>query len=183
MRQFSFDDEVDDEQQRQLLSYWRSKRVGGKPPPRAAIDPIELRGLLPIVGLIDVERLPDRLRFRYRLIGGYMVDMFGENFAGTYADESKHGAYGRYLHDLYSDATENMRPIYSESAFGYRGKGGGTDRSYLLVKRLLLPLVEDGQADQLLFSNKFVSMNDRRLSQPYRQDDLLTVNELGRFRE
>lgn len=175
-----FEEQIDDAEQRQVYAYWRGKCVDGEPPPRTTIDPIELRGLLPIVGLIDVERQAGRRRFRYRLIGGYMVEMFGENFTGSYADESKHGEYGRYLDGLYGAAADGARPVYSESEFGYRGKDGSVDRSYLLVKRLVLPLLGESQVETLLFSNKFESMTTQPLSRPYRQADLVSVRELRR---
>src|SRR3546814_145257 len=68
-----------------LLAYWQSKcGPGGRLPGRRDLDPLELRGLLPNIYLIDV--LPDR-RFRIRLLGEAHVEVYGTGKVGRIIDD------------------------------------------------------------------------------------------------
>jgi len=71
-----------------LHSYWLTKRAGEAVPLRGAIDPTEIPNLLPHIMLIDVEQ-PDQAppRFRFRLTGTGLVDVFGQDPTGRYLDE------------------------------------------------------------------------------------------------
>ncbi|MDF1791892.1 MAG: PAS domain-containing protein [Thalassobaculaceae bacterium] len=136
-----------------MLAYWSTRRGGRDLPARADIDPVDIPGLLPHIGLIDVEAAPRR--YRYRLVGSYMNTMFGENYQGTYLDRAKHGLYRDFLLNLYNAATEQRRPMLSEAIFDY-----GTDR-VVTIRRLILPLAEraDAPVNMLLFANVFIAPN------------------------
>jgi len=63
----------------ELYRYWRDRHVGGKPPTRAAIDPmIELRHLASHLIIIEVHAG----RSEYRLVGSTVVDHFGVDHTG-----------------------------------------------------------------------------------------------------
>ena len=63
----------------ELYRYWRDRHVGGKPPTRAAIDPmIELRHLASHLIIIDVHPGGSE----YRLVGSTVVDRFGVDHTG-----------------------------------------------------------------------------------------------------
>lgn len=132
-------------------SYWRSKWRDTALPSRDDIAPAEISTLLPNVGLIDV--LPRERNFRYRLVGTYLVDMFGRDFTGTKLGEPfKEGSYGKFLHRFYQDAVDSRAAVYCESSFRYRGTGD------LYIRRLVLPIVRSpGQqsVSMLFFSNTF----------------------------
>jgi len=64
----------------QLFAYWSSRRRGRPFPARADIDPIDIPSLLEHLLLVDVLR--DPLDFRYRLVGGHIVDHAGRNVQG-----------------------------------------------------------------------------------------------------
>lgn len=64
----------------QLHAYWYS-RCGARPfPARTDIDPIDIPSLLHCLMLVDV--LYDPLNFRYRLLGGHIVENAGRNVQG-----------------------------------------------------------------------------------------------------
>jgi hypothetical protein len=69
----------------ELYRYWLDRHVGGKPPTRAAIDPmIDLHHLAPNLIIIDVH--PDRSE--YRLVGSQVVNHFGVDHTGKYVGTS-----------------------------------------------------------------------------------------------
>lgn len=129
--------------------YWADRRGGARCPPRSAIDPLHIPALLPHIGLIDVGGHGQR--FRYRLVGTRLNQVFGHDFTGEYLDEAKGGPYGRFLHDLYGEAVRERRPVYVETVFSYRN-----DR-HLTVRRVVLPLADtdDIPVGMLMFANSF----------------------------
>lgn len=64
----------------ELHAYWQRCCQGRVYPARADIDPIDIPSLLEHVFLADV--LQDPLDFRYRLVGGHIVEHAGRNVQG-----------------------------------------------------------------------------------------------------
>jgi len=64
----------------ELHAYWQQCCQGRPFPARADIDPIDIPSLLEHVLLADVLR--DPLDFRYRLVGGHIVEHAGRNVQG-----------------------------------------------------------------------------------------------------
>ncbi len=64
----------------ELHAYWRRCCGGRAFPARADIDPVDIPALLEHVLLVDVLR--DPLDFRYRLVGGHIVEHAGRNVQG-----------------------------------------------------------------------------------------------------
>lgn len=64
----------------ELHAYWQRCCQGRAYPARADIDPIDIPALLEHVFLADV--LHDPLDFRYRLVGGHIVEHAGRNVQG-----------------------------------------------------------------------------------------------------
>ncbi|MGF1628232.1 MAG: PAS domain-containing protein [Kiloniellaceae bacterium] len=64
----------------QLYAYWSSRRRNRPFPARADIDPIDIPTLLEHLLLVDVLR--DPLDFRYRLVGGHIVNHAWRNARG-----------------------------------------------------------------------------------------------------
>lgn len=165
---------------RPLLSYWQDKRADRQLPARADIDPIDIPRLLPHIGLIDVEH--DPRRFHYRLVGSYMVTLFGVSYQGTYLDASKHGRYRDFLADLYGTAVDAREPVLSEAVFDY-----GVDR-LVTIRRLILPMAETPTApvNMLLFANAFDApglpgkaspLMHLRMDAPFRASTLAAIEE------
>src|SRR5436190_8237553 len=71
----------------EAIAYWRRIRPdAGQLPGRQHFDPLEIPRLLPFLGLADVIYTPAP-RFRVRLIGTRLVDIFGGGVVGNYLDE------------------------------------------------------------------------------------------------
>lgn len=141
-----------------LYAYWRSRHVADALPTRADIDPCEIGRLLPYVGLIDlIDGEGDAgCNFRYRLVGSHMVNVFGRDFTGTALGEDfKDGNYGRFLHELYSEAVATRGAVFCESRFVYR------QDEEMTIRRLVMPLAgADGGVAMLLFANSFCRLGD-----------------------
>jgi hypothetical protein len=69
----------------QLLAYWDRKREDRAWPMRADIDPADITKLLPHIMLVDIMRLP--FRVRYRLVGTEIARMAHFDFTGHFLDQ------------------------------------------------------------------------------------------------
>ena len=69
-----------------LYDYWLEKLgPGEKWPARAAVDPIDLRQILPHLLMVDVR--PEPLDFFYRVVGGHIVEHAGRSMQGKWLSE------------------------------------------------------------------------------------------------
>jgi hypothetical protein len=78
-------DEAQSSALKQLYAYWEGKRAGRTLPLKAAIDPAEIKDILPYVIISEVHDQP--LRVRYRLVGTEIVKLRGREFTGKWLDE------------------------------------------------------------------------------------------------
>jgi hypothetical protein len=140
-----------DSRLRDLLSYWRDKRRGRRFPARADIDPLELRGLLGNINLIDVVRPATdagdaKPRFRYRLFGSEFVFYHGGDLTGVWVDEIPNPVYREQLNALYT-------------AVVAKGAIPMVSYDYLLESRrhrfqaIILPLASDGETVDMILSS------------------------------
>ena len=100
---------------RGLAGYWDSKRAGRRFPARADLDPLELKGLLGFLLLVDVVRQdsdssgqPGGLRFRYRLFGTEFVFYHGSDLTGRWLDEIANSAGRKIARPAGTQATPVM---------------------------------------------------------------------------
>lgn len=86
-----------------LKDYWQAKRDAlGQLPGRNDIDPLDLRGLLPQLFLIDVLPLVDAAHhdYRVRLMGTALSDIYGD------------GHVGKRLEDMFGSYTPVFTTLY-----------------------------------------------------------------------
>lgn len=129
-----------------LLQYWREKSAGGRLPARGDIDPLDLRGLLGNINLIDVVPQADgSRRFRYRLFGTEFVFYHGGDLTGHWVDDIPNAVYRAQLVGLYTMVVEKqVTPMVSYD--------------YLLESRrhrfqaVILPLASDGKTVDMILS-------------------------------
>lgn len=76
--------DVQSELVRALHAWWMAHRAGDIPP-RTALEPADLKRLLPNLLIADVEA--DPFRIRYRLVGTKVVAATGLDFTGRYLDQ------------------------------------------------------------------------------------------------
>lgn len=119
-----------------LIDYWQGKHRDGKLPGRSAIDPHELKPVLPQLLLIDVEREP--LDFRYRLAGTSTYDIFGFDLTGKRVRDIPPPNWGETVWRSLAAMVESGKPQYVRLDFT---TAEGNVRSYRVLR---LPLAEDG---------------------------------------
>ena len=132
------------------------------PPDRLAgrkhIDPLDIPQLLPGVWLVDVLRpAPGSLRFRYRLLGTRVAQIF------------KGDATRRFLDEVHVDFASNpMRGFLegvADTALPHwrRGKPlAWPSRDVVQLERLYLPLAADGATVDMIFALTLFSLPDGR---------------------
>jgi hypothetical protein len=154
-------DAIHSKRLRQLYDYWRSRATGGCLPSRADISPADVPQLLPYIFLIDVERDPQR--FRFRLIGTQICQWAGRDATGVYTDDPDYGPHGPAITRQYAEVVERGVALYIERP------AARPDRDHLYYERLVLPLAADGCTIDILLCGV---------------DDLRPTAELraGRFR-
>lgn len=130
-------DQVKSTRIRQLYDYWKSKCSDVAPPPRSAIEPAEIRSLLPY--LILAELTADPFKISYRLVGTAVVRSHGDDFTGR-----EHGAVASLaesgLDESYRRVRATAAPVFGRTAL-YAG-----DQSWIGFEYAIFPLSDDGLA-------------------------------------
>ena len=123
----------------QLLRYWLAKRADARIPTRKAIDPIELRTILPHIMLVDLST--DPFRARYRLVGTAVVEHTKLDFTNYYADDILFQAEdGTDWSDCYRQVAESGRPGFGISHWM-------PDKSFLQwTEFIICPLLDEAGA-------------------------------------
>jgi hypothetical protein len=135
---------------RELLAYWQSKLAPGRMPGRQHIDPTELppRHLSQLLLLDVVAPTAPKLRHRYRfrVAGTGFSAIAGRDVTGLHYDEI--GAPERAMPviralDL---VVERKAPVYLS------GRLSIPSQDYIWVKRLGLPLAQDGDTVDMILA-------------------------------
>jgi CheY-like chemotaxis protein len=158
---------------RDALAYWREKRGTRAMPMRRDIDAAELpKHLLPHLQLIDV--IDGGERFYFRLVGTAIVDAFGGEFTGKYADEVIRAERIAYLHQCYRKVIEARRPVFIRSRYLT------TKTIDMMANRLLMPLSQDGeQVNMILGALTFEFMDPRAEERREPLDEATTYIDVG----
>jgi len=119
-----------------MLAYWESKRNGRAMPARRDIDPVDIKGLLPNMMLVDV--VDDDRRFVYRLVGTGEVQLRGHDPTGKSVRDGYFAATPSDAEARYQRIVDTKAPYYEEDNFKM------VDR-YVCEANLFLPLSTDGQ--------------------------------------
>ena len=84
------------------------------------IDPIKIGpATLPHIALIDVLR-DDDTRFRYRLLGGAVIQIFGQDYTSRYIDELGLGEVFDRISDFYGTVCVGRQPLLLDGAYERR---------------------------------------------------------------
>lgn len=155
-------------EQRQLYDYWLARARGGELPSRGDIDPGDLRRLLPSISLIDVEE--ECGRFRVRLAGTQLREIYDREVTGKYLDELEWGDKADYWLSAYQRVVDTRRPAQGI----VRGPRIGKD--HVVQFWLRLPLSRDGNAvSMILCYDSFVPSVDCNVSADPEMEALLTA--------
>ena len=131
-------------EQGQLYDYWIQRAGGRSMPGRRDIHPGDIPRLLPQLSLIDVER--DPRRYRVRLAGTRLYDVYGRDITGAYVDELESGGNVGYWTAAYRRVAEGARPAQGIVRSPLAGK------DHLVQFWLRLPLSEDGERVTMILS-------------------------------
>jgi len=143
-----------------LNAYWLAK-AKGRVPSRSAIDPVDVRELLPNLMLIDV--VSDPARFRYRLVGTRVVQYTGFDFTGRCIDEMVF--QGRdFMEQCYRRMLAERRPVFGHYAWLVRSRHFGQ------CEFAVFPLSEDG-----VTVNRAIGIEDYERM----ERDILTFGQQG----
>ncbi|MFC3675917.1 PAS domain-containing protein [Ferrovibrio xuzhouensis] len=129
-----------------LYRYWLACRGGRRFPARADLDPLQMRGALGNLTLIEVHR--DPLRFRLRLVGTNQTARLGFDPTGLWLDEMPTREYGRLLIGRITLILEHQQPLL------VRNRQFMDDRWYD-YETLWLPLAADGETIDMLLACQF----------------------------
>jgi hypothetical protein len=134
-------DDVESPHIRALYDYWKSKCNDVVPPPRSAIEPGEIRALLPYLLLAELSTESTGgapLRISYRLVGTQVVRWHGEDFTGR-----DHGAVaslmGSGIEESYRRAVASKAPVFGRSAID------AGDHSWISFEYAVFPLSDNGK--------------------------------------
>ena len=157
----SFAERLDEPLLAELYSYWSARRRGRQVPARTDIDPVDIPQLLPHLTLTEMvpAEIARGFRIRYRLAGTEIESHFGCPLTNRYLDELVAGPFVDFALDLHERGRTEKAPIYTEVLFGSDGAAP------LHVKRLMLPLSEDGESVNLMLAGMIFfdsNPNDRK---------------------
>ncbi len=144
----SFAEKLDEPLLAELYSYWSARRREHKVPARADIDPVDIPQLLPHLTLTEMvpAETARGFRIRYRLAGTEIESHFGCPLTNRYLDDLVAGPFVDFAMTLHERVSSEKAPVYTEVLFGADGDGP------LRVKRLMLPLSEDGETVNLMLA-------------------------------
>lgn len=125
-----------------LLAYWKDKRGEREMPAREDIDPLDIPRLLPDIFLVDVLDDGD---YRYRLVGGRIVERAGANYTGLKLSEISSRGSQPLLLEIYEHVLATRQPCQRD--LPYRMRFTRMPGSY---KVLIAPLSTDGERVDML---------------------------------
>jgi len=142
---------------RGLFEYWLSIHPDTGLPGRQHLDPLDIPDLLPYIWLLDVRRTPPR--FRYRLVGTKLAEIYGRDHAGRWIDEV-------FPHFAETLTAEHLR-LAVETGLPQWREGVPLlvrDKDFLRTTRLFLPMASDGKAvDMILAFTIFLDSSGREI--------------------
>jgi hypothetical protein len=131
----------------ELVDYWRRKSPPGRLPGRQHVDPMELSPrLLPHVLLMDVVRGESGPRFKFRLVGTGFVQLVGREVTGLFYDQIASTKRAAPLLAGLKKLVETGEPVYLEGPLTV------PSRDFIWVKRVGLPLAEDGKTVDMVLA-------------------------------
>lgn len=130
-----------------LAAYLAAKAPPGKLPGRQHVEPSEIIDLLPNLRLIEVVPQPGGPpRYRIRLAGTEVVEIFGVDGTGRFVDEVLQTDRAATIIRAYEEMLRTKRPQC------LRGRLSAASRRHVSYQRVAFPLATNGvDVDMLLF--------------------------------
>lgn len=138
-----------------LYDYWMARRSAlGRLPRRSEIDPLDLPAdVLP--GMIIIERDADG-RFRCRLAGTRMREVYGFEVTGKYLDEVMPTGAVAFRKSIYQTALDGRCALFCRIRFSVPG------REFVASDRLYVPVLSDetGEAAVLVGAQRYLMSSE-----------------------
>ena len=136
----------------EMIHYLATAAPQGRLPGRQHIDPCDLRQVLTLVNLIDVERDGGTVRFRYRLVGEQQRQAAGRNITGLVVEEAVIPSLVARINGNMAKVLTTRLPVYDRFPMPHQG------RQFIDSQRMYYPLAADGETiDMLLILNGYDS--------------------------
>ncbi|MEQ9641584.1 MAG: PAS domain-containing protein [Alphaproteobacteria bacterium] len=137
--------EADDDELRHMWDYWLARSRDGRLPARGDIEPLDLRAIMGALTILDVIDSGGKQRFQYRLWGTRVLELFGEELTGKFADELGFDPEG-HIQAALEDVRRTGKPH-----FWQRPLPPHRQLDHVSYRRLALPLGDDGETvDRIL---------------------------------
>ncbi|MGF1629560.1 MAG: PAS domain-containing protein [Kiloniellaceae bacterium] len=122
-----------------MIRYLESVAPDSRLPGRQHIDPCDLRHVLKLVNLVDVERAGGDLHFRYRLIGETQTLNAGRDITGMLVEEAIVPPLAARITGNMRQVLETRLPVYDRFPMPH------PDRDFIDSQRMYYPLAADGE--------------------------------------
>lgn len=147
--------------QREVYEYWLKLRGTGEMPARCEFRPAAIVRRLPMVSLVEISSC--NRRFRFRLAGTGLRDVFGEELTGRYLTDIAFGEQTDFWREVYDDVAGSAAPAQGYTRIAWR------ERPPVVQAWLRLPLAgPDGKVSTILGYDRFLPME--RMGVRTRQD-------------
>ncbi|MEM7651892.1 MAG: PAS domain-containing protein [Pseudomonadota bacterium] len=125
-----------------FYEYWDSKISDNRPPLRSNIDPIEIPQFL--TGIVLYEVMEGGDRFRFKLWGTLLTQIYGYDCTGKFADEVFEDSRSADIHRVLRGVAETQQPHYWEIDTPVE------NRTFMKYRRIALPLWTNADRVELL---------------------------------
>ncbi len=135
--------------QREVYEYWQRLRGMATTPSRQDFRPAEIVRRLPMVSLVELSSCSRR--FRFRLAGTGLRDMYGEEITGRFLTDIPFGEQAGFWRDVYEGVARTAAPAHGYARLAWR------DRPAMMQAWLRLPLAgPDGRVSTILGYDRFL---------------------------
>ena len=133
-----------------MIGYLARVAPPGRLPGRQHIDPCDLRHVITLLNLVDVEPGDGDQRFRYRLVGERQRQAAGRSITGLTVEEAVVPALVPRVRANMALAVGTRLPVYDRFPMPH------PDRQFIDSQRMYHPLATDGETvDMLLILNGY----------------------------
>lgn len=127
---------------RRLLNLWEERRGARSLPGRPDFSADELMSFGGRIMLIDVEHEPRR--YKFRLIGTFIVDMLSRDVTGRYLEEVYPPDYYEQIIQSLEYCIEKRRPMRAQSKMSH------AEKDHIIAEVIDLPLSSDGETVDMI---------------------------------
>lgn len=141
-------------------AYWRSLCRGDLLPARQAVDPADIKALLPHILIVDIEQAP--LRVRYRLVGTAIAEISRRDITGLFLDEIRFDdpSERTVFEDGYRLLLETRAPVFGRVLWPARAD------LILTYESAIFPLAGDGRTiDKAIAVEQYIDVDPREIAE------------------